>query len=112
MHYCGVKKRRTFRLVFFLMAELFLFEELAAGFEFGHFLGGHFDGFASAGVLGGASFALHHAEGTETDEGHLLAFFQLLLDGVEASGHSLFGSDFGHTGLIGHGVNKFSFVHA
>ena len=54
-------------------------------------------------MLGGAGFALHNAEGTEADEGHFLAFFQLLLDGVEASGHSLFGSDFGHAGLFGHG---------
>ena len=88
-----------------------LFEELAAGFELGHFLGGHFDGFAGAGVLGGAGFALCNAEGAEANEGHFLAFFQLFLNGVEASGHSLFGGYFGHAGLCGHGVNKFSFVH-
>lgn len=88
-----------------------LFEELAAGFELGHFLGGNLDGFAGAGVLGGAGFALHNAEGTEANEGHFLAFLQFCLDGIEASGHCLFGGNFGHAGLGGHGVNKFSFVH-
>jgi hypothetical protein len=88
-----------------------LFDEFAAGFEFGHFLGGHFDGLAGAGVLGGAGFALHHAEGTEADKGHFVAFLELLLDGGEASGHSLFGGNFGHAGFGGHCVNKFSFVH-
>ena len=89
-----------------------LFEQVAAGFEFGDLLGGHFDGFAGAGVLGGAGFTLHNAEGAEADKGHFLAFLELLLNAVEASGHCLFGGDFGHAGLFGHCVNKFGFVHA
>jgi hypothetical protein len=90
---------------------LFLGDEAAAGFEFGNFLGGNLNGLAGLGVLGGAGLALHNAEGTEANEGHLLAFVQLLLDGGEASVHSLFSGHFGHAGLGGHGVNKFGFVH-
>ena len=86
-------------------------DELAASLELGDLLGGHFDGLAGAGVLGGAGFALHNAEGAEADEGDFLALLELLLDGVEASAHCLFGGDFGHAGLLGHCVNKFGFVH-
>ncbi len=90
---------------------LLLGDEIAASLEFGDFLGGNFDSLASLRVLGGAGFALDNAEGAEADESHFLSFVQLLSDGGEASIHSLFGGHFGHAGLLGHGVNKFGFVH-
>ena len=86
-------------------------EQAGAGFEFGNLLGGHFHGFAGARVLGGAGFAFHNAEGTKANQGHFLAFAQLLLDDVKAGIHGLFGGYFGHAGFLGQGIHKFGSVH-
>ena len=68
--------------LFFLLGSGFLGNnEVATSFKFGDLLSGDLDSGTGLRVLGGASFALDNAEGTEADEAHLLAFVQLLGDG-------------------------------
>ena len=95
----------------FLLGGFLLGKKIAAGFEFGNFLGGNLNGLASLRVLGGAGFALDDTEGTEADQGHFLAFVQFLLNAVEAGIHGSLRGNFRHAGLGGDGVDKFGFVH-
>lgn len=97
--------------LFFLLGSFLGSKEVATGFELSDLLGGDLHGGAGLRVLGGASLAGRHAEGAEADEADLLAFVQLLFDGIKASVHSLFSGHFRHAGLGGDGVNKFGFVH-